>query len=389
MPEQKHYDEKPELNIGYVYSASDAFTVVEELAKDYVSEQKLVIDNDIYSKKPKLISEHIRRKRELTRLSGDFKKVFFEAAENNKLKDNINKEIGKITKQIKLSGEILELDKGQDVVFDDSKSITRSKSEIQNSYDTFLRKMVSPYEIVRSQNILKTAIRNWCVKELGVDNEDKIQLIVMSASQRNNAQFQQVIEETKELYANLPTKKDEKISDENWEIPKEVNLFSETEKVEQSKKSILKQEDEHCLLVRKDKNGNSELSKPEKEFIAELEKTDDDVQWWFKNGKGENKYFSIVYPKDDGYLYGFYPDFIIKTKKETIIVEIKDNKDFKADNYYKLIAGKHYIDRLESDEITRFYILSQSDYFEFFEKLHDLDLDNFNSVYEKRLTNFV
>ena len=41
MPEQKHYDEKPELNIGYVYSASNAFTIVEDLAKDYVSEQKI------------------------------------------------------------------------------------------------------------------------------------------------------------------------------------------------------------------------------------------------------------------------------------------------------------------------------------------------------------
>lgn len=40
MPEQMHYEEKPELNVGYVYSASNAFSIVEELAKDYVSEQK-------------------------------------------------------------------------------------------------------------------------------------------------------------------------------------------------------------------------------------------------------------------------------------------------------------------------------------------------------------
>ena len=40
MPEQMHYEDTPELNVGYVYSASNAFTIVEELAKDYVSEQK-------------------------------------------------------------------------------------------------------------------------------------------------------------------------------------------------------------------------------------------------------------------------------------------------------------------------------------------------------------
>jgi type III restriction enzyme len=389
MPEQVHYDEKPELNIGYVYSASDAFTVVEDLAKDYVSEQKLVIDNDIYSKKPKLTSEHIRRKRELTRLSGDFKKVFFEAAQNCKLKENINTDIKTITKSIKLLGCITELDKEQEVAFVDSQSITKSKSEIQNSYDTFLRKIVTPYEISRSQNILKTAIRSWCKTELNISDEDKIQLIVMSTSQQNNSQFKQVVEEAKELYANLPTKKDEKITNENWEIPKEVNLFSNVEKIAPSKKSILKQEDEQCLLARKDKNGISELSKPEREFIEKLEETDDYVQWWFKNGKGESKYFSIAYTREDGHLYGFYPDFIIKTKKETVVVEIKDNKDFKADNYYKLIAGNDYINRLETNETTRFYILSPDDYFEFFKRLRDLDLDNFYSIYEKRLTKFI
>ena len=104
MPEQMHYDEKPELNVGYVYSASNAFTIVEELAKDYVSEQKLVIDNDIYTKKPQLFSEHIRRKRELTRLSGDFKIVFSEAATKNKLKDNINVNITRIRKTIGVGG---------------------------------------------------------------------------------------------------------------------------------------------------------------------------------------------------------------------------------------------------------------------------------------------
>ena len=133
-----------------------------ELAKDYVSEQKLVIDNDIYTKKPQLFSEHIRRKRELTRLSGDFKIVFSEAATKNKLKDNINVNITRIRKTIGVGGTIEELDKAQDVDFDISKEISLSGGELQNSYDTFIRQSVNPYEISRSQNILKTTIRSWC-----------------------------------------------------------------------------------------------------------------------------------------------------------------------------------------------------------------------------------
>ena len=389
MPEQKHYDEKPELNVGYVYSASNAFTVVEDLAKDYVSEQKLIIDNDIYNKKPQLFSEHIRRKRELTRLSGDFKNMFNKATKDNKLKGKINTNVSQISKTIKLLGRIEELDKGQDVVFDVSKTITKSKAEIQSSYDNFIRQMVTPYEIARSQNILKTTIRSWCKNELNIGDEDIIQLIVMSQSQGNNSQFKQVIEDAKELYEKLPTKQDEIIHNSNWEVPAFVNIFSDFEKIEPSKKSILKQEDSKCFLAKKDKNGNSELSKPEKEFITGIESSDDYLQWWFKNGKGESKYFSIVYKKEDGFFYCFYPDFIIKTKKETIIVEIKDDKDYKAENYYKLLAGRNYLSRLKPEGTTHFYILSPADYFEFFKRLNEMDLEKFESNYEKRLIRFI
>lgn len=342
MPEQTHYDDKPELNYGYVYTASDNFTIVEDLAKDYVSQQRLTIDHNIYSSRPKLFSEHIRRKRELTRLSGDFKTVFFQAAQEYGLKDKINCDVTQITKSIKLDAVVKELDKGGDqiVQFKDNKSIIRSKAEIQSLYDGFVRKMVTPYEIARSQNILKTAIRSWFKTELNIADDDVIQLVVMSLRPDNNSHFKQVIEDAKELYRNLPTKKDEITKNENWEVPNSVDIFSNCEEIRPSRKSILKQEDVECFIAKKDKNGKSELSTPEKTFISKLEESDDYLQWWYKNGKSESKYFCIAYQKEDGYYYGFFPDFILKTKKETIIVEIKDDKDFKADNYYKLLAGK-------------------------------------------------
>ena len=123
MPEQTHYDDKPELNYGYVYTASDNFTIVEDLAKDYVSQQRLTIDHDIYNSRPQLFSEHIRRKRELTRLSGDFKTVFNQAAKEYDLKNKINSDVTQISKIIKLGATVTELDKGgeQEVQFKDKK----------------------------------------------------------------------------------------------------------------------------------------------------------------------------------------------------------------------------------------------------------------------------
>lgn len=391
MPEQTHYDDKPELNYGYVYTASDNFTIVEDLAKDYVSQQRLTIDHNIYNSRPKLFSEHIRRKRELTRLSGDFKTVFNQAAKEYDLKNKINSDVTQISKTIKLSATVSELDKGgeQEVQFKDKKQITKSKAEIQSSYDAFIRKMVVPYEIARSQNILKTSIRSWFKSETGISDDDVIQRIVMSGSQNNNSHFKQVIEDAKELYKNLPTKKDEITTNADWEVPTSVDIFSDCEEIRPSAKSILKQEDAGCFIAKKDKNGKSELSTPEKEFIKGMEEADDYLLWWYKNGISESKYFCIAYQKEDGFHYGFFPDFILKAKKETIIVEIKDDKDFKADNYYKLRAGKKYLERVDSEERVRFYILSPNCYYDFFKKLNDMDLDNFESKYEHNLMKFI
>ena len=294
-------------------------------------------------------------------------------------------------KTIKLNAIVEELDKGgeQEVQFKDKKQISRSKAEIQSLYDGFIRKMVNPYEVARSQNILKTAIRSWFKTEVGIADDDIIQMIVMSLSQNNNSHFKQVIEAAKELYKNLPTKQDEVSTNSNWEVPVNVDIFSNFEEIKPSLKSILKQVDVNCFIAKLDKNGKSELSVPEKKFISEMESTDDYLQWWYKNGKSESKYFCIAYKKEDGFYYGFYPDFILKTKKETIIIEIKDDKDFKADNYYKLLAGKQYLERIQTEEKIRFYILSPNCFFDFFQKLNDMDLDNYESIYEHNLRTFI
>ena len=391
MPEQMHYVDNPELNYGYVYTASENFTIVEDLARDYVSQQRMTIDHSIYNSRPKLFSEHIRRKRELTRLSGDFKGVFFQATNEYDLRNKINCDVTQILKTIKLNAIVEELDTGgeQEVQFKDKKQISRSKAEIQSLYDGFIRKMVNPYEVARSQNILKTAIRSWFKTEVGIADDDIIQMIVMSLSQNNNSHFKQVIEAAKELYKNLPTKQDEVSTNSNWEVPVNVDIFSNFEEIKPSLKSILKQVDVNCFIAKLDKNGKSELSVPEKKFISEMESTDDYLQWWYKNGKSESKYFCIAYKKEDGFYYGFYPDFILKTKKETIIIEIKDDKDFKADNYYKLLAGKQYLERIQTEEKIRFYILSPNCFFDFFQKLNDMDLDNYESIYEHNLRTFI
>jgi len=386
MPEQKHYIKKPELNIGYVFSASDNFDIVQELAGDYLSSVQMVRDEDIYVRPIKLRSEFIRRKRELTRLSGDFKKCVFDAAEEQQTKDNINSNAREITKSIGSEGRVVDIDTAQTVDFREQTKIKKDIREVVDSYSHFCGEMSSPYAKARSTQIIKSSIRSWCKEAIGLADEDIIALVVMQRN--NNLKFKLLLERAKDLYQQLPAKTEEVVVIDDWEVPVEVGIFADFGEVKRSQRSIIKEKDGNRLFVKKNKHGEIDLSRPEILFIEGLEKCDDELQWWFKNSYGESKYFCIAYKKGNGHNYSFYPDFILKTKKETLIVEIKDDTDFKAENALKLRSGRDYLKKYSHKEKLRFFILSPDDYDNFFHDLQQQNLSQFKSIFEERLLRY-
>lgn len=386
MPEQRHYDEKQELNIGYVYSASDNFSIVEDLAADYVSELEMTRDEDLYSKKVFLHSEFIRRKRELTRLSGDFKQCLFQAAKEQEAKEKVNANVKEFSKEFAAEGKVVDIDVKQQVDFKERTKIKKDIREIADSYSNFCGDMSWPYAKARSTQIIKSSLRSWFKEVYSITDEDAISLIVVHRN--NNKTFKSLLERAKELYQQLPSKSEEVVVASEWEIPEDISIFTDFEEVSKSKRSIVKEEDKKKLFVKLNKNGELDLSKPEVKFIEGLESCDAELQWWFKNSYGESKYFSIAYQKPNKHYYGFYPDFILKTKKEILIVEIKDDKDFKAENAMKLRAGQDYLKKYKHKEKLRFYILSPDDYENFFQLLQEQDLDKFKSIYEERLLRY-
>ncbi|HED38604.1 MAG TPA: DEAD/DEAH box helicase [Ignavibacteria bacterium] len=385
MPEQKHYENYPALNIGYVYTASDNFGIVEDLAKDYVSKDQMVRDNAIY-KNIYLPSEHIRRKRELFRLSSEFKDCLFQAGNKLKFKEkkiNIGKVIFK--KDIGFEGQIAEIDKKQVVDFQKKGAIVRDREEVCAEYTAFIKSLTYPFTGGgRPTEIIKSSLRSFFKKSFGINNEDEIATIVLNPI--NKSEFTELIETAKGKYKSLPEKADEVIPNENWQVPEIISVFENFDEIKTVKKSVL-----NPYFVKRDKNGKQQWSKPEKIFIDELEKTDNDVLWWFKNGVSESKYFGIAYKKNGnshGGYYAFYPDFIIKTKKDTLVVEIKDDRDFKNENLYKLNAGREFQKKYKNKENLYFYIVSPSDYYKFFIALKNQNLDSFKSQFEENLVRY-
>lgn len=385
MPEQKHYENYPALNVGYVYTASDNFEIVEDLAKDYVSKDQMIRDNAIY-KNINLPSQYIRRKRELYRLSGEFRSCLFDAAKELEIDDKkIN--IGKITfkKDIGIGGQVHEIDKTQAVEFQKKGAIVKDREEVWAEYTKFIKSLTFPFTGGdRPMQIIKSSIRSFFKHTFGIENEDEIAAIVLNP--QNKGEVNELIEVAKSKYKSLPEKADEIVPNEDWQVPEGISVFDNYDQIEVINKSVLKP-----YFVKRDKNGKQQWSKPEKFFINDLEKTDNDVLWWFKNGVSESKYFGIAYKKNEdvqkGY-YAFYPDFIIKTKKDILIVEIKDDRDFKNENLYKLNAGKEYQKKYKGIENVYFYILSPLDYYNFFRLLKSQSLESFKSQYEENLIRY-
>lgn len=386
MPEQTHYENFDALNIGYVYTASNNFEIVEDLAKDYVSQDQMRRDNSRY-KNLHLPSELIRRKRELHRLSGEFKECLFDAAKELKIdKKKIN--LGEITyrKTVGLHGTVSALDKKQDVEFQKEREIVKDREEINAEYTAFIKSHSHPYTGgTRPTGIIKSSIRSFFKKTLAIDNEDTIASIVLNPM--NNSEFIDLIQVAKSKYEQLPERADEVVLNPEWQIPEQISVFENYYEVKDVQKSLLLP-----YFVKRDKNGKQQWSKPEKKFIEELETTDDDVLWWFKNGVRESKYFGIAYRKSNGDVeafYAFYPDFIIKTKKEILIIEIKDDHDFKnEENLLKLNAGRNYQAQYKGPEALHFFIVSPSDYFNFFRQLRNREIRNYKSKFEENLLRY-
>lgn len=377
MPEQHYYPEHPELNKGYIYTASDNFSIVEDLASDYVSLVQMLRDETRY-KKINLPSQFIRRKREKTRLSSNFRQCLIDAGVEFDIKDKLNTSIAEFKKQIGIEGGVSIVDKEQKVDFKKQAEISKNREEVTTAYTTYLGTQTTPFAKTRSTEVIKSSMRSMFKQLFNIDNEDSIASIVINPA--NKAFISDLIDLAKKKYKELPEVEDIVNDVESWQVPNMVSVFDPYKEAPEIKKSILLP-----FYIKIDKNEKQRLSRPETKFIVGLEETDNDVPWWFKNGERESKFFGIAYEREDGRKYAFYPDFILKTKKEILIVEIKDDSDFKNENLLKLNAGKKYEADYKGEEKFRFYIISPLDYDNFFRHLRDQTLDNFNSKYEENL----
>src|SRR3989344_5391434 len=285
MPEFYHYDED-ELNKGFVFTNLSDVKIAEDIAKDYITIHEAKRRDDY--KEIKLNSSYLKRQREKTRLSGEFSKIFFDVAKKDKLKDKINNNPSESINSLMIDGRIVNLDKIQLIQSKTHLEIKKTAKELQYQFDLFIRSVCTPYAPVDSSRVIRTALYRFFDKELKMDDYTKIQKIILGTE--NNQFFIDILNKSKEVYDEEVVKKikEERETEEYvWEVPESVMYNSKAKEVEY-KKSVMKP---HFTKAE---------SKPEKDFIDFLEKPDNDVIWWYKNGETERKYFAVKYMDSNG-----------------------------------------------------------------------------------------
>jgi type III restriction enzyme len=315
MPEQHHYKDE-DLNLGYVYTSLEDIKVAEDLSRDYITVFEGKRKDDYQDLD--FVSYHSKRFREETRLSSDFVPVFFDAAEQLKLKSRVSLKSSIVSTKLIADGIIVDPDKEMpSIEKKGTLDIPKNEVELQNAFDMFVRNNLTPFAPeLRSIKRINDCIYRFFDKnfKMGVDDWAKIQAIVLA--EENKQAFIDTINKAKEIYEETVGKgKSELVqNDELWNVPKIINYNLSFKKKDYSR-SIIQP------YYAKTSGGSSlnlfeEDSEIESEFINLLEKAKK-VKWWFKNGKSDATYFAVPHT-EHGVPKPFYVDFIVMMKDGSI-----------------------------------------------------------------------
>jgi len=298
MPELRHYNED-ELNKGYVYTNLSNIEIAEGLAKDYLTIYEATRNDGVY-KNLSLDSIYLKRQREKTRLSGEFSKIFLDVARKSGLDKKLNFKPSELVNDIMVDGRIIKLDKAQIIKSDkDDIKLKITPKELQYRFELFIRSLCSPFAPADSSGRIRTAIYKTFEKMFKIDNWDLVQKFVLG--KENYPMITDLVNKAKEIYISEVV---EKLSDQreeipvSWEVPEKIEFNSKYKEINYRK---------NIMIPPYFKQG----SKPENEFMEILDKKDNKVVWWFKNGESEKRWFAVKYYDESKLSHAFYVDFIV------------------------------------------------------------------------------
>lgn len=312
MPEIQHYNIE-ELDKGYVYTniANNNIKIEEELARDYFTIYTSRIKENY--KNIDLVSYHILRQRETTRLDPSFINSFLNHSKEFHLAKKLDTKVSKVTDQIPIDG-IIHIEHvgtaNEPVEIYNDISLAKTTLELEYAFKYFIQQALHEGEMFPEQRSLGrvcTSIYNFFSEELKMNYEVSQREIMTIVLSNVNKQFiKDVINlALKEYKAKHPKGKNNSLeNDDLWNIPLKIEYNAH----HQERKPKLKKA---VMNPYYESTSKSKSWETEKSFIDFID-NHKSVDWWFKNGERDTTYFAIPYIDDEGEDQCFYIDFIVK-----------------------------------------------------------------------------
>lgn len=303
-PERGYYDNDV-LNFAYVYTNIDDIEIKEDIGRGYVvvNTSKRIARYTPLT----LPSVHRKRRREQTRLSPVFTRMFMDEAQAYRLDEKV-----KTTNQHVQPAFISDwkTENVDTIVGEQIRANVQiekaSDMDLQRLFDYFVRKNLSPFHPEdRSTGRLKESLYQFFEKQLKMTRGEHFRDIINTVLSEDNRQhFESVIDTTKRTYIATTEKQEKEIVQNVWEVPERV-VYNDSYVEANVKKSLL------------EPFYSNERWQSEKAFIAFLENPRNGVLWWFKNGDRDATSFAVPYKTDDDWS-PFYVDFVVMMKNGTV-----------------------------------------------------------------------
>ncbi len=343
----------PELNFGYLYTNYKKNEILNEYSKNKTENRPAINGSYLKEniKQVKLESVFMART-DYNDLGDSFQKIFKKVADK---KLNLKKLDLKptITNGLIVNAEIEDYDNFAKELSDDGENHDQpmSRHDIERLYSLICFKIISEqtdesrkYSPERSWGKIKGSLNTYLINKLEISRTN-LYKIILKDLMSSTSLLRPIISEALFQYRPIRDQEVNKKASrakriEYLDVPNKKIFFSDLYEELKVNKSALKP-----FWIKKDYIGR----KNEEEFIQFLEsKNNKKIEWWYKNEDVGSEYFSISYYNlDEKKEKLFYPDWIIKGKKNIYIIDTKagitaENKDtkYKSEALQKWLKNK-------------------------------------------------
>lgn len=383
MPEAKHYLDEA-LNKSYVYTNIQSIAIKKEVYNPNIIKSLCSKRKDIYT--PISLRSYYKNRVDFGNVTSSFYKVFEhefcklfnikQLVDENEITDyynnmealrnfGVNTEYGKndsIISDVTIKSENVDKDLKINT-YDSLIKVGISASDLDTKYNNIISSNLNGFAPKRSIPTIKQAILYTFKKYLGLESARGGIMFIQNMIVTNENIFANLLNKATTTYKpiheiEVSAKSDEEFND-NWEIEVSKNYNPETNNIVNSKLSL------YQPLFVEVKSGK--MDQLEIDFMNYLDKYEDKIDWFWKNGAEHMKTNFGIQKEDKS---TFQPDFIIKFKDGSIGIFDTKGGHFVADDTIKSNALYKYIteERFKGKNLIGGLVIQDNGVFKYYQQ---------------------